>query len=183
MPYQELNLNINHLNTRKSIRDYLITEFLKETPGTGTGELASRYRYNVEQLSNGHIIYLSRPAILNNGMDFVIRVDGLKFQSNPDQKGRIKNFTSPAHYHIINDLKLKKEENINLYNNLIQEIEKIFNIQSYNIQSYNIQNLTFQTGIPVETLLAIIKWFFIEQDVTYWNFSGRNMLMSRIKKV
>ena len=35
-------------------------------------------------------------------------------------------------------------------------------------------------GRPVEMLLKVIKWFFIEQDIRYWNYSGRNMLKNGI---
>ena len=29
---------------------------------------------------------------------------------------------------------------------------------------------------PIYIVLLAIKWLFIEQDITYWNWSGRNML-------
>ena len=36
--------------------------------------------------------------------------------------------------------------------------------------------VVFQKGFPVEMLLKILKWLFIEQDITYWNYDGRKML-------
>jgi len=34
---------------------------------------------------------------------------------------------------------------------------------------------------PIAIILLAIKWLFIEQDITYWNWSGRNMLMNSLK--
>ena len=36
-------------------------------------------------------------------------------------------------------------------------------------------------GWPVDQLLYIIKWLMVEQDVTYWLQTGRDMLMSAIE--
>jgi len=44
-------------------------------------------------------------------------------------------------------------------------------------------NNQFINSIEVETVLKLIKWLFIEQDVTYWHFSGRNMLYRGLKSV
>ena len=35
--------------------------------------------------------------------------------------------------------------------------------------------LSFETGLPVDHIVKAIKWLFIEQDIRYWNYSGRNM--------
>jgi hypothetical protein len=40
---------------------------------------------------------------------------------------------------------------------------------------------TFKVGLPVDALLKVLKWMFIEQDLTYWNWSGRRMLMGGIR--
>ena len=53
---------------RTSTRRNLITLFLNEIPGTGNGNNASRYQYNVEQFNN-YKIYLRRPTQLNKGFD------------------------------------------------------------------------------------------------------------------
>jgi hypothetical protein len=36
-------------------------------------------------------------------------------------------------------------------------------------------------GLPIDELLHIIKWLFIEQDLTYWLQTGRDMLMAKIE--
>jgi hypothetical protein len=84
-------LTINN-GTRRQFRERIIQEFLKEEPGTGKGELTSKYTYFVETLANGKRIFLTRPARLNNGFDFEIRVEGMKFTS---AKGRTSN--RPSH--------------------------------------------------------------------------------------
>lgn len=43
-------------------------------------------------------------------------------------------------------------------------------------------NLHFNVGQPIETILKVVKWLFIEQDVTYWNWSGRSMLYSGLRE-
>ena len=36
-------------------------------------------------------------------------------------------------------------------------------------------------GLAPDELLYIIKWLFIEQDVTYWARTGRDMLMAAME--
>ena len=43
-----------------------------------------------------------------------------------------------------------------------------------------IMGLSFKTGLPVDHIVKVIKWLFIEQDITYWNTSGRSMLMNHL---
>jgi hypothetical protein len=40
---------------------------------------------------------------------------------------------------------------------------------------------TLDVGLPPDQLLYTIKWLFIEQDVTYWLQTGRDMLMGAIE--
>jgi hypothetical protein len=41
-----------------------------------------------------------------------------------------------------------------------------------------IADLKFFAGeMKAERVLLLAKWFFIEQDVTYWTESGRHMLL------
>ena len=36
-------------------------------------------------------------------------------------------------------------------------------------------DIEFSAGLPADHILKTIKWLFIEQDIRYWNYSGRNM--------
>lgn len=159
--------------TRNEVRERVITEFLQETPGTGNGDKQSKYLYYVETLSNGNRIYLERPANLHNGFDFVINVENMIFLT---EKGLEKHY--PAHDHIIADLEDKRDESREKYAILYTLIEDVYNCKEI---GDNI-NLKFDTGYDVDMILKVIKWFFIEQDIRYWNYSGRAMLMSGIPK-
>jgi hypothetical protein len=167
-------LTISH-GTRQQFRERIIQEFLKEEPGTGKGELASKYTYFVETLANGTRIFLTRPARLNNGFDFEIRVEGMKFTS---AKGRTTN--RPSHPVIFDDLIQKQAENGKAYSDLFKLIEGVYNCNEISPEDYS--HLRFASGLPVDMLLFIIKWLFIEQDVTYWNYSGRAMFMSGVPR-
>ena len=180
MTLQIKQIDISDCSSRQEIRSKLITTFLAEEPGTGKGDNESKYRYFVEKLSNGNRIFLERPARLNKGMDFVVNVEGHTFYSNKKTKkdGAPKKIPAPAHYNILDDLKEKKISNPSEYKKLKTEIDNIFNIKAYTYK-----NIKFNSGLPVEVLLSVIKWLFIEQDVTYWNFSGRDMLMEGIDNI
>lgn len=153
---------------RAIFRSQLINHFLNESPGTGKGEGVSKYKYLVKRVGE-HEIYLNRPAQFNNGFDFTLNVSNINFNPN----GRTT--TRPTHQNILDDLANKKESNETLYNAMLIEIERIYNCQTP-------QNFIFEfnLGLNSEILLECIKWLFAEQDVTYWNYSGRAMFYSGI---
>ncbi len=161
--------------TRQELREKVVRAFLNEAPGTGTGELASKYHYFVETLSDGRRVFLTRPAWLNKGFDFEIRVQDETFPG-----GRGRKTDRPNHSVIFDDLKQKRAEAPDTYARLFDLIKRIYNCQEVTSRDYN--HLTFGTGLSVDMILAVIKWFFIEQDVTYWNYSGRAMFMSGVPR-
>lgn len=160
-------------NDRKKFRSEVIEGFLEEDAGTGKGNLATKYRYIVARFG-ANTIYLQRPAQFNNGFDFTLNVSGINFNPN----GRAT--TRPTHDNILTDLKQKKIENSLLYQQLKTEIDLIFNCQ-HNNKNWN--RIQFSSGLNVPILLTCIKWLFLEQDVTYWNYSGRNMLFNAIEQI
>lgn len=172
--WRSSELTINN-GTRRQFRERIIQEFLKEEPGTGKRELTSKYKYFVETLAIGTRIFLTRPARLNNGFDFEIRVEGMKFTS---AKGRTTD--RPSHPVIFHDLIQKKAENGKAYSDLFKLIEDVYNCNEISPEDYT--HLRFASGLPVDMLLFVIKWLFIEQDVTYWNYSGRAMFMSGVPR-
>lgn len=159
--------------TRRELRAKVIEEFLKEEPGTGKGDLVSKYTYLVDTLADGKRVFLTRPARLNNGFDFEIRVENMKFTG---AKGRSTN--RPSHPVIYQDLNEKKASSPTAYARLYELIKRVYECAEISPDDY--VDLTFSCGLPVDMLLATIKWFFIEQDVTYWNYSGRAMFMSGV---
>lgn len=164
---------VNHLfsSNRAGIRNEIVNIFLAENPGTGKNELTSRYRYITKVIGN-HEVYLSRPAQFNNGFDFTLNVSNINF--NPDGRAT----TRPTHQNIFDDLKLKKEANIELFVELRIQIDKIYNCEEPTQTQFN-----FGAGLDSEILLECIKWLFIEQDVTYWNYSGRAMFYGGICEI
>lgn len=173
-----LSLDVSHCTSREDIRKVVTEAFLKEVAGTGKGVETSKYHYNVYKLSESKYVYLSRPAHLNKGFDFTVCVNDETFPSKPNKNGKITYSNRPSHDCILKDLQAKKSEDIRKYRTLLSIIHQIYEVQcvTNNIPS-------FITGYDVKMLLTIIKWLFIEQDITYWNYSGRKMLMDSINDI
>lgn len=163
-------------NTREGIRKELIDEFLQEAPGTGIGDDCSKYRYTVETF-NDYSIEIRRPASLNKGFDFKVHIVGVFFK-------KIRRHSDPSHKDIKNALNEVKSKNTANYNKVKTELANIYSLKQYDLR--NVAGITFLDGDkkeqPIELILLSIKWLFIEQDMTYWNWSGRNMLWSKLKE-
>ncbi len=175
MPEYVCDLNINNSGKRNDIRMAVVNAFSTEIPGTGKDSLASRYTYYVETLEDGRRIYLRRPANLHNGFDFIVCVERTNF--NPS--GRKRNY--PTHDDIINDLKEKFKDNPYDYQTLFSIIKSVHDCQS--IAEPNLGNLNFKAGFPSDLIIKTLKWLFIEQDIRYWNYSGRDMLWDGIQDI
>ena len=130
----------------------------------------------VETLADGKRIYIERPGRLNKGCDFVIYVEDLiKWQNGNDK--------APSHNDLLEDLQLKKD-NLppNDYGKLIQAITDIHDLKTFEQSYSNVKGLPCH-GWPYELTLKLVRWFFIEQDLTYWAGQGRGMLYNAIKEV
>jgi len=42
---------------------------------------------------------------------------------------------------------------------------------------------SFQSGGKIETLLKVLKWMFIMEDIVYWNYDGRLKLHNFLKEI
>lgn len=157
-------------NTREDYHKQLIMLFLEEQHGTS--EEWNYYDYFVETGENGKRIYLHRPAYKNKGMDFEVRVEDYQFRY-----GKYGNVISsgnrPSHSEIWNDVNDKVVENPEDGIKLKALITKIYNCEEP--KKEEIEACYFTKGLPLDLLLYTIKWLFIEQDMTYWNQSGREM--------
>ena len=167
----EIILNsLEQFNTRSDIRNFLLNQWIQETPGT-------KYRYFVETLVSGNRIYLERPGRLNKGCDFVIYIENVHQWKNGNDR-------PPNHDYILNDLSLKKQSlNQAQWTLLISSIRSVYNCETYNTAVQHISNLPVVDGHSYETLLKIMKWFFIEQDITYWSGEGRGKFFSAILNI
>ena len=170
----ELNLDTSNINSRQAMLKFLYNTFASEEPGNDNE--VSRYNYIVETLQDNvnSTIYLRRPAPLNKGIDFTVNSNYYRFQA-----GR-KRVRYPSHRNIFELLSIKKEENEDLYvDKVIPTISRIYTIDNITDEEYNIQG--FSSDYPIELILKLLKWLFIEQDATYWNKSGRQMLYSALQ--
>ena len=68
---------------------------------------------------------------------------------------------------------VKKAENPAMYKKLYKLLKKVFDCHEVTENEY--KQIKFQSGLEVDHILKNIKWLFIEQDIRYWNYSGRNM--------
>ena len=174
MPSHEITITINGSLPRKELRRKVVEQFLSEEPGTGTGDKTSRYTYYVEKLQDGRRIYLTRPAYLKKGFDFLIHVEGKVFMTGKD---------FPKHDDIFEDLKKKREENPILFKRLHEAMTRVYNCQDPEELLKDLDNLKFKSGFTVELMLKTLKWFFIEQDIRDWNYSGRGMFKARLDRI
>ncbi len=177
MPYSYIIIDwtLPKMNSRNELRKYVVLKFMEENPGRGTGKFVSRYKYIVERFSDGRKLYLIRPAQYKMGFDFQIWMENWN-KSNLNKM--------PSYQDIIQDLKYKQEENHYNFNILLNGIEKIYICEDDDriIDWLKAKKINFSTGENVDVLLKIIKWMFIEQDIRYWNFSGRLKLKNFIYK-
>src|ERR1044072_9029493 len=158
------------LTDRVRIREEMLGHWMREKPGTQ--ELRNLYRYNVETLANGSGIYLMRPARLNKGCDFVIYCeDFLKFKNGnpkpPEQRTLIDELDaltsiSPEH-------KIER----------LTALRRVWDCENVDVVVANLHH--FDGNIQAERALKLAMWLFIEQDVTYWIESGRQMIRAWIE--
>ena len=71
------------------------------------------------------------------------------------------------------DLELKKAENPEEYAKLYDVLKKVF--ECHDVADEELEENVFETGYPVDHIVKATKWLFIEQDIRYWNYSGRGM--------
>ena len=163
------------LGDRVFMRENLIQTFLRENPGTGTGNNASRYHYNVEQLGD-YAIFLKRPTQLNKGFDFTVNIDGLFFKKN-------RRYTNPSHQDIIDALTDCKIHFPCIYPSIAQKLQQIYECKTVSLSP---SGATFSDYAgnehPIEIILLAVKWLFMEQDCAYWNYSGRAMFYGVLLK-
>jgi len=171
----EITVDFSNVGDRNAVRMRIVEQLSKEFPGKGKGDLATHYTYYVETLKDDKRIYLRRPANLHNGFDFVVCVEGINFNKG----GRYRDY--PKHEDILDDLRAKKKENYQLYDSLFSMIRKVYKCSHVDLDAAS--KIQFNTGYPCDLIVGVIKWFFIEQDIRYWNYSGRDMLWEGLSSI
>lgn len=170
---QEVTQYFSNEGTRNQVRMRVVEKLANEKPGTGSGEKASRYIYYVEKLKSGDRVYLQRPANLHNGFDFLVCVENTDYS---EVGKRRRNY--PKHDDFHHDLKAKQEEDPIMYERLHGLLLNIY--KCHDVSDEEMDAISFSSGLPVDHILKTIKWLFIEQDIRYWNYSGREMTWSII---
>ena len=173
MATYEIAATFSNAGTRNEVRMRVVNKLSEEKPGQGRGPKASMYKYYVEKLASGQRIFLSRPANLHNGFDFLVRVEGMNF-AQPGRRRR----DAPKHADIVSDLEQKRIENSEEYARFYSLIKAVYECRD--LPDETIAQIHFQSGFAPELSLKVIKWLFIEQDIRYWNYSGRDMLWSGV---
>ena len=172
--YHEIDFSVRKYASREHLRRVVVFKFLEERPGVGTGGDTSRYRYNVETLNDGRRVYLTRPAYLKKGFDFRINVEKTVFQTGQEY---------PKHDDIFGDLMAKKRSDPAMCRRLHEAIERIYNCEDPEDLLPEYGDVKFEVGHPVDLILKVIKWFFIEQDIRDWNYSGRAMFKRGVDRI
>ncbi|MCC6549011.1 MAG: hypothetical protein IT279_02960 [Ignavibacteriaceae bacterium] len=161
---------VDEISNKAEMRKFILGKWSEEEPGM-------KYRYFVETLNNNGRIYLERPGRLNKGCDFVIYMENQLVWLNNNDK-------PPNHDFILNDLRNKKAElTVDTWVILIHAIKKIYDCESYVSSFSELTALNHGRGHSFELILKTLKWFFIEQDLTYWSGQGRSMLFEVILSI
>lgn len=172
----EIEYNFSNAGSRNDVRMRVVQKFSEEKSGTGSGDYASRYIYYVETLENGDRVYLKRPANLHNGFDFLVCVENMNYAQEGE---KVRN--NPKHTDLEKDLLMKKEKQPEEYKKLYGLLLKVFECED--VLEEEMKSLNFESGFSVDHILKTMKWLFIEQDIRYWNYSGRNMTWSIVPKI
>lgn len=167
-----INLTLNS-DSRAELRKLIVNAFLDEKKGYWKEKIqvVTRYKYFVETLKDGNRIFLLRPTFLNKGIDFQVWVE--KYNGDKDKR--------PSHGTMVDDIKLKLKEIPGQKEAWLTAIERVWNCEEPD-KVLSDSALKFKNGLSPELVLKALKWLFIEQDITYWNYDGRMMLWRGIQK-
>lgn len=149
---------------RAGVRAEVFQHWIRENPGSPTQR--NTYRYDVEKLSDDSIIYLTRPTRLNKGADFVIHCEGFtKFKNGNDKPPRHTDLAAELE-NLVAAPDHRKE--------ILTALHRIWDCENSATVLAELKH--FNNNVKAQRVLLLAKWFFIEQDVTYWTESGRHML-------
>jgi len=125
------------------------------------------FRYPVEKLPKNKYLYISRPGHKKN-FDFKVEIT----EEMVLEEGK--------HNQIALCLRDMKQDNPKIFKVFLEAIEAIFHCKENDIDhlliKYTSLKQLLKTGIVPETILKILKWMFIMEDIVYWDVEGRAFL-------
>jgi len=164
----ELNLTLENVKTPADVRRFVLATWADE-------DFGEKYRYFVGAFEDGKRIYLERPARINKGCDFIVYIEDLLLQKNGYDK-------PPKHDFLLDDLRTKKKQlNAQVWGHLISSIESVHQMTPYDCPPDSKRQIDKLAPMSLQQIRLLCQWLFIEQDITYWDGEGRNMLMKGIK--
>ena len=86
-----------------------------------------------------------------------------------------------AYNKFLEDLREKYNEDPKKYESLYVALNAIYSCSYVDIDYLN--SISFKSGFPCDLIIKTLKWLFIEQDIRYWNYSGRDMLWKGIHNI
>lgn len=181
MPYERIRITRSFVGDRPTLRRALVEAFLEEEPGTGKRENTTRYTYVADTSPSGHDIELHRPALLNNGFDFTVRIPSLKISDL-----RAPWCSVPRHEDLEVLLHQLLSQDVAQYALLQDTIIAAWRCEPIDAQLADLQSFIASpvtqglSECPADVVALMAKWLFAEQDVTYWNQSGRSMLFQAL---
>lgn len=158
-----------HEIVKKIVNTFINTEYQERGKGV-------QFWYPVEQLPDNKQLFILRPGGLRKwNFDFKVNV--------PPELGLGRG----SHEEIASDLRNKKRENPQKFDELLRAMTEIYNCAESDVdrvlRSYHDLQISFQTGAQVDILLKVLKWMFIMEDIVYWNYEGRAKLYNYLKEV
>lgn len=173
--------------TRENIRKEITGWFLDEK--CGTNQQVSRYEYIVEEFLIGDLkyeIYLRRPAFKNKGMDFVISVRRFKkrtFKHGDSKWSYREELNRPSFESIYEALKnIQGGIDVSAYLKSVYDTSTILDTSTIPDVLIKIRKISKNFEMHLAVAILLFKWFFIEQDCTYWNYSGRELLHKELEE-
>lgn len=162
-------INVDSIRSREELRKFMLCTYALE-------DCHIKVRYYVETLANGKRIYIERPTFLNKGCDFVLYAEDVIVYHNGNDK-------APSHSDILKDIAEKKRALTEIqYAQFKKAIDAIYNVKPYDEAKALIDGLP-DVGWSYELDLKLLRWLFIEQDITYWAGDGREMLYIAIENI
>jgi len=131
--------------------------------------------YNLHKLSDGRQVFLIRPAWLNKGYDFKVCVEDWDESANP----------APSHQEIYSDLYWKRKyDESQSFQAICEAVFEIHDGEDPDevLETYS-PKMDFTVGRRPEGLLKPLPWIFIEQDIRYWNYEGRDMTIDLVERL